>query len=208
MKPNKIFRLSLIFFLLIALPAAQSAQQEPIGEELAKQTQNPVADLISVPLQNNWNFKAGFNHNKTIYALNVQPVIPIKLNEEWNLITRVIMPIINQPNLAPSSGGSVPSTTGTGFGDFNPTFSFARQARRVYLGSGSHIHSADRNRPRPRQRQMEHGAGGSRFDDAKDTGSSVCCSTISGQLPDGATRRSTPCCCSGSLTTISPMAGI
>ena len=40
--------------------------------------QNPVADLISVPLQSNWNFGAGFNHNKTIYVLNVQPVIPIK----------------------------------------------------------------------------------------------------------------------------------
>ena len=125
MKPNQLFRVSIRFFLLMTLPAAQAAEPEPIEEELAKQTQNPVADLISVPLQNNWNFNAGFNHNKTIYALNVQPVIPIKLNEEWNLITRVIMPIINQPNLAPSSGGLVPSTTGTGFGDFNPTFFFS-----------------------------------------------------------------------------------
>jgi hypothetical protein len=84
-----------------------------------------VADLISVPLQNNWNFGAGFDHDRTIYVLNVQPVIPINLSEEWNLITRIIMPIINQPNLSPSSGGLVPSTTGTGFGDFNPTFFFS-----------------------------------------------------------------------------------
>jgi hypothetical protein len=56
-----------------------------------------------------------------LYVLNVQPVIPIKLNEDWNLITRTIMPIINQPSLFPTFGGSVHSTTGTGFGDFNPT---------------------------------------------------------------------------------------
>jgi len=98
------------------------AQQESETEELAKKTQNPVADLISVPLQNNFNFGAGFNHNKMIYALNVQPVIPVNLNEEWNLITRIIMPIINQPSLFPTHGGALPSTTGTGFGDFNPTF--------------------------------------------------------------------------------------
>jgi hypothetical protein len=98
------------------------AQHDANTEELAKKTQNPVADLISVPFQNNFNFGAGFNHNKMIYVLNVQPVIPINLTHEWNLITRVIMPIINQPNLVPSFGGLVPSTTGTGFGDFNPTF--------------------------------------------------------------------------------------
>ena len=114
-----------LFFLLIALPTTEAAQPEHSAEELAKKTQNPVADLISVPLQNNWNFGAGFNHNKTIYVLNVQPVIPISLSEEWNLITRIIMPIVNQPNLSPSFGGLVPSSTGTGFGDFNPTFFFS-----------------------------------------------------------------------------------
>jgi hypothetical protein len=98
------------------------AQQESETEELAKKTQNPVADLISVPLQNNFNFGTGFNRNKTLYVLNIQPVIPVKLNDEWNLINRIIMPVINQPSLFPTHGGAVPSTTGTGFGDFNPTF--------------------------------------------------------------------------------------
>jgi hypothetical protein len=65
------FRLLIILFLIIALPAAEAAQPEPSAEELAKKTQNPVADLISVPLQNNFNFDAGFNHNKMIYVLNV-----------------------------------------------------------------------------------------------------------------------------------------
>lgn len=111
-----------IVLLLAALSTTAAAQQEHSAEELAKKTQNPVADLISVPLQNNFNFGTGFHHNKMLYVLNVQPVIPIKIAEDWNVITRVIMPIINQPSLFPTFGGAVPSTTGTGFGDFNPTF--------------------------------------------------------------------------------------
>jgi hypothetical protein len=111
-----------IVLLLAALSTTAAAQQEPSAEELAKKTQNPVADLISVPLQSNFNFGTGFNHNKMLYVLNVQPVIPVKIAEDWNLITRVIMPIINQPSLFPTFGGALHSTTGTGFGDFNPTF--------------------------------------------------------------------------------------
>jgi hypothetical protein len=83
--------------------------------ELAKKTQNPVADLISVPFQNNFNFSAGPN-DATIYVLNVQPVIPLKLTEDWNLITRTIMPIINQPSLFPGDDSAF------GLGDLNPTF--------------------------------------------------------------------------------------
>ena len=117
------FQLIGVALCLVSLLFSQAAAQD--ATELTKKTQNPVADLISVPLQNNWNFGAGFNHDRTIYVLNIQPVIPINLSKEWNLITLIIMPIINQPNLVPSSGGLVPSTTGTGFGDFNPTFFFS-----------------------------------------------------------------------------------
>jgi len=119
----RIFWLVALATVIIGLTLIDALAQDET--ELAKKTQNPVADLISVPLQSNFNFGAGFNHNKMIYVLNVQPVIPIKITEDWNLITRVVMPIINQPNLSPSFGGLVPSTTGTGFGDFNPTFFFS-----------------------------------------------------------------------------------
>ena len=74
-----------------------------------------MADLISVPLQNNFNFSAGPN-DATIYVLDVQPVIPLKLTEDWNLITRTIMPIINQPSLFPGDDSAF------GLGDLNPTF--------------------------------------------------------------------------------------
>ena len=113
-----------ILLFLVAL-WAPAAGQQPSEEELAKQSQNPIADLISVPLQSNFLFGTGFHHNKMIYVLNVQPVIPFNLSEAWNLIARIIMPVINQPNLSPSFGGMVPSTTGTGFGDFNPSFFFS-----------------------------------------------------------------------------------
>jgi hypothetical protein len=59
--------------------------------ELAKKTQNPVADLISAPFQNNFNFSPG-PKDATIYVLNVQPVIPLKLTEDWNLTTRPSCP--------------------------------------------------------------------------------------------------------------------
>jgi hypothetical protein len=115
-----ILRPASILFLLCALSAqaAESPQPTKQGaseEDLAKQTQNPVADLISVPFQNNWNFNAGFHHNKTIYILNIQPVIPIRITDEWNVITRIITPVINQPSLAPGISSA------TGLGDINPT---------------------------------------------------------------------------------------
>jgi hypothetical protein len=96
-----------------AQPAATSTSQEN-ETELAKKTQNPVADLISVPFQNNFSFGAG-TKDQTIYVLNVQPVIPIKLTDNWNLITRTIMPIINQPSLFPHADNA------SGLGDINPT---------------------------------------------------------------------------------------
>ena len=90
--------------------AAQlDSDQESKTEELAKETQNPVANLISVPFQNNFNFGIGPN-DATQWVLNVQPVIPITLNKDWNLITRTIMPIINQPSPAPG----IPSAFGLG----------------------------------------------------------------------------------------------
>jgi hypothetical protein len=94
----------------------QPSKQEASEEELVKQTQNPVADLISVPFQNKFNFAAGPKHNHMVYLLNIQPVIPIHITENRNLISRIIMPVINLSSLAPGLG------TATGLGGMNPTF--------------------------------------------------------------------------------------
>jgi hypothetical protein len=73
--------------------------------ELAKKLQNPIGDLISVPFQSNTNFNVG-PHKGTQDILNIQPVIPIHLNDDWNLITRTIVPLVWSPSFQP--GQSVP----------------------------------------------------------------------------------------------------
>jgi hypothetical protein len=70
---------------------------EPDASELAKKVQNPVADLISVPFQNNIDFGAGPD-NDTTYVLNIQPVIPFHLTDSLNLITRTILPLVYAPS--------------------------------------------------------------------------------------------------------------
>lgn len=64
--------------------------------ELAKKSQNPVSNLISVPLQNNFNFGMGPDYG-TGFNLNVQPVLPLALNRDWNLIARPIIPVYDIP---------------------------------------------------------------------------------------------------------------
>ncbi len=74
------------------------------AEELAKKLQNPIASLISVPLQSNWDWGIGrFGRDAMRYTLNVQPVIPISLSKDWNLITRTILPFIHAES--PIAGG-------------------------------------------------------------------------------------------------------
>ena len=120
---------------------AQSPEQEkPTGEntgDLQKATQNPVASLISVPIQNNTNFGIGpFDRNQNV--LNIQPVIPISVSPNWNVIIRWIAPVIWQP--APGTANlevfgieentpaflaaqDVQAHAGVfGFGDMTPTF--------------------------------------------------------------------------------------
>ena len=89
--------------LLLAAFVCTPAHAEMSAEELAKLAQNPVGNLVSVPFQNNTNFNYGPT-DRTQNILNIQPVIPITLNADWNLITRTIMPLIWQPEFAPSQG--------------------------------------------------------------------------------------------------------
>lgn len=80
-------------FLVVAGSRPAAAQSE---EELARQTQNPVSSLISVPFQGNWDFGIG-EREATGTTLNIQPVVPFRLTSDWNVILRVIVPIASQP---------------------------------------------------------------------------------------------------------------
>lgn len=123
-------RLPIFFVLLFSLFVIVNEVQADEEEDLAKQTQNPVADLISVPFQNNTNFNLGPN-NRTQNILNIQPVIPFNLTENWNLITRTIAPVIYQPDITSNSGGEF------GLGDINLTlFLSPSKPRKLIWGLG------------------------------------------------------------------------
>lgn len=74
--------------------------------ELAKQLQNPIASLTLVPFQNNFDWGAGPAGEGFQYKVNVQPVIPFALSEDWNLVTRTILPIVYQDDIFGSSSQS------------------------------------------------------------------------------------------------------
>lgn len=91
---------------------------EPQEGDLAKAVQNPIADLISVPFQNNTSYNIGPNERASD-VLNIQPVIPVHLSDSVLLVTRTILPIAYQPDLTATGGGS------SGVGDLNPSFFFS-----------------------------------------------------------------------------------
>jgi hypothetical protein len=91
-----------------AKPAADEEKHIAATEEertaaLAKAAQNPVADLISFPLQNNTNFGVG-PYDRDQNVLNIQPVIPLHISQKWNLITRTILPVVWQPDASQPTG--------------------------------------------------------------------------------------------------------
>lgn len=139
---QKLSQLALLFVSLFLVAAAASAQEpnpnfnEELDQEtpeqakqeaqkpdakasagdLAKATQNPVASLVSVPLQNLTDFNIGpFGRDRNT-VVQFQPVVPISLGENWNLITRTIGALVYQPTISQPSKGTF------GLNDINPSF--------------------------------------------------------------------------------------
>ncbi len=104
MRLHRLFLAQFMVIVLLILTQSVAIAAES-DEELAKKTQNPVANLISVPFQSNWDFNIGPKEDSSNYLLNVQPVIPVSLGQDYNLILRTILPL--KANEFPESVGGL-----------------------------------------------------------------------------------------------------
>ncbi|GGP23008.1 transporter [Silvimonas iriomotensis] len=105
--------------MVLALSSAQAWSDS--DSDLAQKLSNPVAALISVPFQFNYDDDIGPSRDGDKYLLNFQPVIPFHLNDEWNLISRTIVPVVSQSDVAPGAGSQ------SGIGDVVQSFFLSPQ---------------------------------------------------------------------------------
>jgi hypothetical protein len=94
----------IILGLTLLFADVQSTRAQEISD-IAKQAQNPIASMISVPLENDFNPHTGID-KKDSYVFELKPVVPFRLSDDWNLITRTIIPVIQVPDLAPGVSGT------------------------------------------------------------------------------------------------------
>jgi len=123
----KFFRLSALTGVVAGLsvgltPSAVAEQAAQSGAALAQELTNPIANIVTVPIQMNYDQNYGVNDDGSKLTTNVQPVIPFQLNDEWNLITRTIVPVIHQDKLVPGEGSQF------GLGDIMEQLFFSPQA--------------------------------------------------------------------------------
>ena len=95
-KAGKVVLVAIVWVLAIKSGVSAAEASSDQAAELAKKLANPIASLISVPAQYNYDEYGGLNDGASVSRLNIQPVIPISLSSEWNVITRTIVPFIDQ----------------------------------------------------------------------------------------------------------------
>jgi hypothetical protein len=125
MSLNRLLSWSIAVLLCAPGPMLQASAEEASGTSeasLAMKLSNPVAALISVPLQLNYDQDIGPADDGDRWLLNVQPVVPFDLNHDWNLISRTILPVVRQSDIFPGAG------TQTGTGDVVQSVFFSPKA--------------------------------------------------------------------------------
>jgi hypothetical protein len=118
--------------LALFLPAQGFCEGDDQAAELAKKLANPIASLISVPLQFNYDENYGLSDDGEKSFINVQPVIPLSLSEDWNLISRTILPIVHLSDIPPGNDES-------GLGDITQSLFFSPAqptSRGIVWGAG------------------------------------------------------------------------
>ena len=128
-KVQLLFIIGGLFFNSDTFAQEEASKSGGSAQELADKLANPVASLISVPLQNNLNYGIG-PYNGSKYTINIQPVIPFKLSENLNLITRYILPVVDQRDITGEN------THQFGLSDATITAFFAPKTKGIILGLG------------------------------------------------------------------------
>ncbi len=113
---KKILTYGLIVFLILGAAGSSAGQTE---EELAKKLSNPVASLISIPMDLDYDTDINAQDSGDRLSLILKPVIPFSLNSEWNLISRTIIPLVSQDDIVPGIGSQ------KGLGDIFLNFFFS-----------------------------------------------------------------------------------
>ena len=117
--------LSLPLVMLSFALHAQAAMDEAAGNDsadLAKKLSNPVASLISAPFQFNYDSKIGPDERGHRLTMNIQPVVPISISDDWNMISRTILPVTSQADISPGAGSQ------SGIGDITQSLFFSPKA--------------------------------------------------------------------------------
>lgn len=107
---------------VILLPTPTFAQNQQDQAELAKKLSNPVAALISVPFQANYDRNIGLMEDGSVWLINIQPVVPFSLTDNWNVISRTILPVISQQDIPEDGAGE------SGIGDILQSLFFSPKA--------------------------------------------------------------------------------
>jgi hypothetical protein len=113
---------NLVIGLTLFTSSFASAAPEESAEQLAKKLSNPIASLISLPLQLNYDSDIGSKDDGNKTLLNIQPVIPFSINENWNIISRTILPVVSQDEIFPGAGSQ------SGIGDIVQSVFFSPKA--------------------------------------------------------------------------------